>query len=182
MKGSFTRKTVLVFFAAAIIFFAVLVYGALYISGVKVRTDALILEVERASEAAADSADVEKALDEFRAYQETIDSHLVPADDIVSFVEAVEDAAERANVELKIDRLEEAPVPPKALPTIERLVLVLSVRGAWQDVVRFGAYVDSLPYQIFVTGATLSTDRTSGSGGSLWVGSWNLSVVKAKSK
>lgn len=181
MKYKFAAKTITLLIILAVVVGGAYIWGLMSLAEGKARIESLAAEVEKAKLKSEEIAAVRQALDEFKSYQEEIENHLIAPDGIVSFVEQVEEVAKEAGVTLKIDFLEEGESEPK-LSGVGRLRIGLSAQGAFEDVVKFGALLDALPYQVFVAGATLATDKSTREDPKkrLWGGGWSLSVPKLK--
>ncbi len=181
MKHGFSAKTITLLITLGAVVGGVYVYGLMYLNEGKARIEILAKDVNKAKVKSEEVAAIRQALDEFKSYQEVVETHLVSPDGIVSFVEEIERVAKEAGVVVKIDSLDEGEAEPKST-TVGRLRLGFTVRGTWEEVVRFSALLDGTPYQVFVLGATFATDKTSGEETKkrLWVAGWSVSVPKLK--
>lgn len=181
MTHRFGAKTIALLITVSVVIGGVYVYGLIYLNESRARIENLSQEVNKAKIKSEEITAVRQALDEFKLFQEIVETHLVSADGIVSFVEEIEKVADEANVVLKIDSLDEAETEPKSTG-VGRLRLGFTVRGDWEDVLRFSALLDGTPYQVFVLGVTLATDKTPGEDAKkrVWAGGWSISVPKLK--
>lgn len=181
MKHGFSKKTVSLFITLVLLLGGAYVYGVLYIHEGKARIENLSKDVDKAKIKSEEVMAIRQALEEFKSYQENVETHLVGPDGIVSFVEEIERVAKEAGVTVKIETLDEGETEPKST-VVGRLRLSFTVRGSWEQVVKFAALLDGVPYQVFVLGVTVATDKTPGEDTKkrVWAAGWSISVPKLK--
>lgn len=181
MKNPSTQKTVLFLSTIALVLAGAYTYGIVYVNEGCACIDVARKHLTEMEKKATEVDAIEKALDEFRIYQDAVDSHIIGKEGIVQFVETVEDAAHDAGVSIRIDQLEEVDVTPKALTELKRLNATFTVRGTWRQVMIFAALVDSLPHQVFVRAANITTDKSGEDKKAVeWVGTWSVAATKFK--
>lgn len=87
-----------------------------------------------------------------------IDSYFVEADDVVGFINLLEQRAKDQNVSVETTNvsIEE---PPEDLLYGEILEVSVLVTGSWNSVMQYIHLIENLPYDIWITSTNLSLER-----------------------
>lgn len=123
----------------------------------------------KTTEYAGEASTLARSLREKRAQSETLVSqkrivsdtaparkelerYFVASEGVVDFIERIEKIAKNIGVALIFNTVE-VPKEERVVPSLDRLVLRFSATGSWEQVMRFFALVESLPYALSVADA-----------------------------
>lgn len=106
-------------------------------------------------------------------------------EELVKFIETLEEMSEYSKVELKIDSIEVSKIDDKNLSeSFENLNFELEVKGSWQEVIHFINLIDNLPYHIKANEALLDIadviieEESDSVEEIVWNGKFEFSVAK----
>jgi hypothetical protein len=101
----------------------------------------------------------EKTADDLSEKITKLESYFLHKDELVPFIEKIEDSGKRMNVSVSIIsvNLDESLKGAQA-KNGERFVLRLNTKGSWSNVVKFVSYLENLPYKIFVSRVSFIKD------------------------
>lgn len=121
---------------------------------------------------------LQKVLEDTEAERELINSHIIPPDGVVPFIEFVEQLGSLSNVSLKLDSIAPGLWNGKKHPTIEALEVNITAIGSWQNIYRFLAEVEHMPYLIKLEQVQL--EKVAEESKSYWRANLKFRAVKEK--
>lgn len=117
---------------------------------------------------------------------EAVRGYVLSEDDIVGFIEELENLSRRAGVEGEIQAVSAGNYPGVDASKWESLNVVVSSTGSWEATYRFLSLLESLSYRSELRQATIERIEREGSEGEeapgeiLWQGDFTLAVLKNK--
>ncbi len=123
-----------------------------------------------------------KNVSETAAARDLLDGYFVPKDGVVKFLNLLQSLGTENHLLLKVTSvgIAAAPLSPDILEMID---VHLEVSGAWSDVSRFAALIETLPFKVYLNTVSLAKSSevaTTGKPSPTWKGTLNIGVLKLK--
>lgn len=122
---------------------------------------------------------------ETAAKREALDGFFIKTDSVVPFLNYIQTLAAHTNVKLKISNVSIEPINDNN--SFEILRLNLEASGEWQNLYRFGAQIELMPYKVLLVKAdlekgveVLNSNKNTSLEEPPWKGSFALGVLKLK--
>ena len=130
-------------------------------------------EIEAKSTSVRETASIAAALAEVAAQEAALKSYIVPETGAIALIDDLESRGRALGALVEIDSVVSS--PPKARPA---LLFSLTITGAFDAVMRTLGAIEYAPYDLTVTGFTLSQDAE---GEPSWIANVQLTVGSATS-
>lgn len=89
-----------------------------------------------------------------------VNSYFIKRDNVVSFIENIEQEARSLKIEIFIRSVDEAKYSDNENENKEFINLQIETRGSWADTLRFVSYLERLPYKISLNNVELAKIET----------------------
>lgn len=98
----------------------------------------------------------DKIAEDFKEDIEKLNSYFLTEDNVVSFIETIEDFGQKSDVEIKIGSVDVAQ-PNSKKSTDSTLTLRVDAKGSWSSVLTFMEYIENTTYSIDLNKVALSS-------------------------
>jgi hypothetical protein len=149
----------------------------------------LLQHINSASSKETYTSNTQKQIQALNPEIKKVESSIVPASDVVSFIEKLERVAKDNGLVIKNDSItEEYENNPKQVSSnISFLKIKSQTTGSWRGTYKFLSELEALPYKIKISsfaisnsGAVINSTNQSGGYGSAWSAVFEIRVLKYK--
>lgn len=148
-------------------------------------TSALANDVDLITQKESKLRSIQSTIKDTAADREHLSSFLVPAEGIVPFIEAIEAFGVMTGAAIDVESVSVGAIDPSTAADADEALaelvrLSFTADGTWQEVVHTLALVETLPYRVTLTRATLRAGNTPEEGPTSWSGAFTITAVKKK--
>ncbi len=162
-----------------------LIYYVAYIKGLNQKTVILKEEIEIGEIRAKREENIHKSAEQTLEHSRILNSYFVQTGTSIDFVTKLEQTASALSLVYNTNSIDEIQSDELAPYDKELLKISMTTSGVWKNILKFLAYIETLPYPIHIEKIELGrggSQSISSSTSPVWKFSILLSVVKVKDK